>query len=131
MNYKNSPKQIQLFTRKSKLVYTDRFVLSKNFSLTKYPDNRNRKYKEQNPFQMPSIKAYERGSSQRCKKGGKGGHLPSGVALWGGPNWGRNVTNKLRNVKCERMLIPATYKLSNVIAKTHQDHHGSQNEQLW
>ena len=30
-----------------------------------------------------------------------------------------------------RMLIITIYNMSNVIAKSHQDHQGSQNEQLW
>jgi len=33
--------------------------------------------------------------------------------------------------KCQLMLIITIYKMSNVIAKSHQDHQGSQSEQLW
>jgi len=29
------------------------------------------------------------------------------------------------------MLIITIYKMSNVIAKSHQDHQGSQSEQFW
>jgi len=35
----------------SDLVYPDYFVLSDNVSLARYPDNRNRKYRERNSFQ--------------------------------------------------------------------------------
>jgi len=38
---------------------------------------------------------------------------------------------QLRNVKCQRMLTITNYKMSNVIAKSHQDHQRSQSEQLW
>ena len=64
-------------------------------------------------------------------RGEQGGtSAPGRSTLWA-PNWCRNVTHQLRNVKCRRMLIIRIYKMSNVIVKSHQDHQCSQSEQLW
>jgi len=59
------------------------------------------------------------------------GDIYPGRSTVGAPNWRRNVTYQVRNVKCQRMLILAVYKMSNVIAKSHEDHQGLQSEQLW
>jgi len=57
-------------------------------------------------------------------KGGKGGHLPPGAALWG-----RQIEVRMLETNYE-MLNVTNYKMSNVIASSHQDHQGSQSEQL-
>ena len=64
-------------------------------------------------------------------EGGQGGTSAPGRSTFGAPNWGRNVTYKLQNIKCQRMLIITIYKMLNVIAKSHRDHQGSHSEQLW
>jgi len=42
-----------------------------------------------------------------------------GRSTLGAPNWGQNVTYKLRDLKWQRILIITIYKTSNVIAKSH------------
>ena len=49
--------------------------------------------------------------------------------------WGWNVTQQLRNVKCQRMLVITIYKTSNAsrwypVAKSHKDRQISHREQL-
>ena len=63
-------------------------------------------------------------------RGGKGGHLFPGAALWGRQiEVGMlRVNYEVSNV--ERMLIITINKMSTVIAKSNQDHQGSQSEKL-
>ena len=65
-----------------------------------------------------------------AKQGRARGDICPLAQHFGAPNWGRNVLNKLQNVECQRMLITAICKMSNVIAKSHQDHQASQSKQL-
>jgi len=45
-------------------------------------------------------------------KGARGTSAPRRSTL-GAPNWGRNVTCLLRNVRCQRMLTTTIYKMYN------------------